>query len=54
VKSFTQSRQTVGPFYRIVFEVEGHREDTWRIYYEPRSGLGAPAAARGPAARCGR
>jgi hypothetical protein len=32
---------TVGPFYRIVFEVEGHREDTWRVYYEPRSGLGA-------------
>jgi hypothetical protein len=31
----------IGPFYRIVFEVEGHREDTWRIYYEPRSGLGA-------------
>jgi hypothetical protein len=31
----------VGPFYRIVFEVEGHREDTWRVYYDPRSGLGA-------------
>jgi hypothetical protein len=31
----------VGPFYRIVFEVEGHREDAWRVYYEPRSGLGA-------------
>ena len=30
-----------GPFYRIVFEVEGHRETTWRVYYEPRSGLGA-------------
>jgi hypothetical protein len=31
----------VGPFYRIVFEVEGHREDAWLVYYEPRSGLGA-------------
>jgi hypothetical protein len=31
----------VGPFYRIVLEVEGRRENTWRIYYEPRSGLGA-------------
>jgi hypothetical protein len=31
----------VGPFYRIVFEVEGHREDTWLIYYEPSSRLGA-------------
>jgi hypothetical protein len=36
-----QLQPAVGPFYRIVFEVEGHREDTWRIYYEPRSGLGA-------------
>lgn len=32
---------SVGPFYRIVFEVEGNRETTWRVYYEPRSGLGA-------------
>jgi hypothetical protein len=32
---------TVGPFYRILFEVEGHREDAWRVYYEPRSSLGA-------------
>lgn len=31
----------IGPFYRIVFEVEGNREPTWRVYYEPRSGLGA-------------
>jgi hypothetical protein len=31
----------IGPFYRIVFEVEGHREDSWRLYYEPRSGLAA-------------
>jgi hypothetical protein len=31
----------VGPFYRIVFEVEGHREDAWRVYYEPSSSLGA-------------
>jgi hypothetical protein len=31
----------VGPFYRIVFEVDRHRENAWRVYYEPRSGLGA-------------
>jgi hypothetical protein len=36
-----QLPSAVGPFYRIVFEVEGHREDAWRVYYEPRSGLGA-------------
>lgn len=40
----TSARQlppAVGPFYQIVFEVEVHREDVWRVYYEPRSGLGA-------------
>lgn len=31
----------IGPFYRIVFEVEGRREAMWRVYYEPRSALGA-------------
>jgi hypothetical protein len=36
-----QLSPAIGPFYRIVFEVEGHREDMWRVYYEPRSGLGA-------------
>ena len=36
-----QPPPAIGPFYRIVFEVEGHRETTWRVYYEPHSGLGA-------------
>jgi hypothetical protein len=36
-----QPPPAIGPFYRIVFEVEGHPETTWRVYYEPHSGLGA-------------
>jgi len=36
-----QPPPNVGSFYRIVFEVEGHRETTWRVYYESHSGLGA-------------
>jgi hypothetical protein len=36
-----QPPPAIGPFYRIVFDVDGHRETTWRVYYEPRSGLGA-------------
>lgn len=38
-RSAGQPPPAIGPFYRIVFEVEGHRETTWRVYYEPTQGL---------------